>query len=48
MFEHMNAEIVRTKLKPVIDRVFKFEEARAALEHMAAGAHFGKICIKVG
>ena len=48
MFEHMNAEIVRTKLKPVVDRVFKFDEAKAAFQHLAAGAHFGKVCIRVG
>ncbi len=48
MFEHMNAEIARTKLKPVVDRVFKFDEAKAAFQHLAAGAHFGKVCIRVG
>jgi NADPH:quinone reductase-like Zn-dependent oxidoreductase len=31
--------------RPVIDRVFAFTEARAALEHLASGAHFGKVVI---
>jgi hypothetical protein len=30
----------------VIDRIFAFEELRSALEYMAGGKHFGKICIK--
>jgi NADPH:quinone reductase-like Zn-dependent oxidoreductase len=46
MFEGMNRAIAVNKLKPVIDRVFGFDEVRAALEHMASGKHFGKIVIK--
>ncbi|GAB4204625.1 MAG: NAD(P)-dependent alcohol dehydrogenase [Sandaracinaceae bacterium] len=34
-------------LRPVIDTVFPFEEARAAFEHLASGAHFGKVVIAV-
>ena len=47
MFEAMNRAVSLHKLKPVIDRVFQFEEAREALKYMATGAHFGKICISV-
>lgn len=47
MFEAMNRAIALHKMKPVIDRVFPFEEARAAFEHMQSGAHFGKICIGI-
>ncbi len=46
-FETMNAAMAANRIKPVIDRVFGFDEARAAYEHMAAGAHFGKIVIRV-
>ena len=46
-FETMNAAIAANKIKPVVDRVFGFDETRAAYEHMAAGAHFGKIVIRV-
>jgi len=32
--------------KPVVDRVFPFVEARAAIEHLASGAHFGKVVVE--
>jgi NADPH:quinone reductase-like Zn-dependent oxidoreductase len=48
MFEAMNAAIAANGIKPVIDSVFGFDEARAAFRHMEAGAHFGKIVIRVG
>jgi NADPH:quinone reductase-like Zn-dependent oxidoreductase len=47
MFEAMNAAIAANKIKPAIDRVFAFGEVQAAFRHMAAGAHFGKIVIRV-
>ena len=34
-------------VKPVIDRVFPFGQAREAYRHMASGAHFGKVLIDV-
>jgi NADPH:quinone reductase-like Zn-dependent oxidoreductase len=46
-FEQMNAAIATNKIKPVIDRVFGFDEVKAAFHHMAAGAHFGKIVVRV-
>ncbi len=48
MFEQMNAAMARHGLRPVIDRVFAFEDAAAAYAHLASGAHFGKVCIRVG
>ena len=45
-FEAMNRAIALHQLRPVIDRVFPFDEARQAFEYMASGSHFGKICIK--
>jgi NADPH:quinone reductase-like Zn-dependent oxidoreductase len=47
MFEDMNRAIAANQLRPVIDRVFQFDEAPAALEHLASGKHFGKVCIRV-
>jgi NADPH:quinone reductase-like Zn-dependent oxidoreductase len=47
MFEDMNKAIERKGIKPVIDKVFKFEEAPDALRYMQSGNHFGKIVIKV-
>jgi NADPH:quinone reductase-like Zn-dependent oxidoreductase len=45
MFESMNRAISQHRLRPVIDRVFSFEQARDALRYMESAAHFGKICI---
>jgi len=47
MFEAMNACIAENKLKPVVDRVFEFSEAREALKTMESATHFGKIVVKV-
>ena len=47
MFEAMNRAIEVAKLKPVIDRVFDFDDARAAYEYLASGKHFGKVVIRV-
>ncbi len=44
-FEAMNEFISAHRLRPVIDRVFSFEEAQAAYEYMASGGHLGKIVI---
>lgn len=46
-FEAMNRAFVLHRVKPVVDATFPFEDARAAFDHMAAGRHFGKICIEV-
>jgi NADPH:quinone reductase-like Zn-dependent oxidoreductase len=48
MFMAMNRAIEANGIKPVIDKVFVFADAPAAYEHMASGAHFGKIVISVG
>jgi len=48
MFEDMNKAISVNKLKPVIDRVFEFDEAREALKHMEGASHFGKIVVRIG
>ncbi len=36
-----------TKIRPVIDRVFAFDEARAAYEYLQSGAHFGKVVVSI-
>jgi NADPH:quinone reductase-like Zn-dependent oxidoreductase len=46
-FEAMNRALAAHRLRPVIDRNFPMEDARAACEHLAAGRHFGKICLRV-
>lgn len=47
MFEEMNQAIAEHRLKPVVDRVFGFDEARAALRYLETGSHFGKVCIRL-
>ena len=47
MFEAMGRAIAASGIKPVIDKLFPFDEAQAAYRHMASGAHFGKIVIRV-
>jgi NADPH:quinone reductase-like Zn-dependent oxidoreductase len=46
-FLAMNKAITQSQLKPVIDSIFPFTEAPAALRHMESAAHFGKIVISV-
>jgi NADPH:quinone reductase-like Zn-dependent oxidoreductase len=43
----MNRAIALHQLRPVVDRVFPFAEAPAALRYMESGAHFGKVCIRM-
>lgn len=45
MFESMNRAITKHKLRPVIDRVFPFEQAIDAFDYFEHGSYFGKICI---
>lgn len=45
MFEAMNRAIEAHGLKPVIDRIFPFAQARDAYRHLKSQAHFGKIVI---
>lgn len=46
-FEALSRAITVSQLRPVIDRVFPYSEALAALRHLESGAHFGKICIQI-
>lgn len=47
MFEEMNAKIEAADLKPVIDRVFEFDQAKEALRYMESGSLFGKIVVRI-
>lgn len=47
MFEDMNASIAGKNVRPLIDRIFRFEEIRDALHYMKSGAHFGKIVVNL-
>lgn len=45
MFDEMNRAIALHGLKPHIDRMFGFDGARAAYEHLAGASHAGKVVI---
>ena len=47
MFEDMNRAIAVNGLRPVIDRVFPFDQAREALRYLQAAEHVGKVVISV-
>lgn len=47
LFQDMVRAVSQNGVKPVLDRVFAFDEAQEAFGHMAAGAHFGKIVVRV-
>jgi NADPH:quinone reductase-like Zn-dependent oxidoreductase len=42
MFEAMGCAVAASGIKPVIDKIFPFDEAQAAYRHMASGAHLEK------
>lgn len=46
-FEAMNAFISEHRIRPVVDRVFDFEEAPAAFDFMENGDYMGKIVIRL-
>lgn len=46
-FEAMLRAVAQHRLRPVVDRVFGFDELRAALGYLASGAHFGKVCLRI-
>jgi NADPH:quinone reductase-like Zn-dependent oxidoreductase len=47
LFEDLNRAIETNKIKPVIDRVFPFEQAVEAYKHQASASLFGKVVITV-
>ena len=48
MFAAMIRAIAQSKLKPVIDKVYPFEQAADAFRHMESARHLGKIVVRVG
>jgi NADPH:quinone reductase-like Zn-dependent oxidoreductase len=47
MLERLGRAIDATGIKPVVDRVFEFDQAVDAFRYMASGAHFGKVIIRM-
>jgi len=46
-FEALNAHVSEHGIRPVIDRVFGFDDVPAAYEHLRSGTHFGKVVVRV-
>jgi NADPH:quinone reductase-like Zn-dependent oxidoreductase len=46
-FEAMNRLISAHNVRPVIDRVFAFEQAKEAFSHLVGQSHLGKVVIRV-
>jgi len=43
----MNRAVDLHRVKPVIDKVFHFDEAREAFEYFARGKYLGKVVISL-
>lgn len=48
MFEGLCRLVELHRLRPVIDRVFAFEQAVEALAYLRSAKHFGKVVIQLG
>ena len=46
MFSRMNIFIEEHRIRPVIDRVFGFDDAEEAYQYLESGKHFGKVVIE--
>jgi NADPH:quinone reductase-like Zn-dependent oxidoreductase len=46
-FEAMTRAFEHNNLRPVIDRVFPFDQAPDAMRYMLSQKHFGKVCIRI-
>lgn len=46
-FEEMIAFYEKQRIRPVVNRVFAFEESKEAFQYLYSGSHFGKVVIKV-
>jgi NADPH:quinone reductase-like Zn-dependent oxidoreductase len=47
MFEQMNKAIEVHSIKPVVDRIFSWTDARSAYQYLESEQHFGKICLAI-
>jgi NADPH:quinone reductase-like Zn-dependent oxidoreductase len=48
MFEAMNRAIAVSGLRPIIDKIFSFDDVPAAYRYLQSARHFGKIVIRLG
>ena len=48
MLEDLSRFVAATGIRPTVDRVFEFDQAAEAYQHLQSGSHFGKVVIRVG
>ena len=48
LFEDLSRFVTAAKIRPTIDRVFSFDDAREAYAYLESANHFGKVVIKIG
>lgn len=46
-FQEMCAFYDKHQIKPLVDKIFEFEQAKEALQFLHDGSHFGKVVIRV-
>jgi NADPH:quinone reductase-like Zn-dependent oxidoreductase len=47
-FVELLQALASSRLQPVVDRVFDFDEAPDAYQYLRSRAHFGKVVIRIG
>lgn len=47
-FEELCDFYAKHQVRPVVDRVFDFDQAKEALQYLYSGSHFGKVVIRIG
>jgi NADPH:quinone reductase-like Zn-dependent oxidoreductase len=47
MFHRLNRALDASKIEPVIDKSFDFDQAKEAYEYLQSGSHFGKVVVRV-
>jgi len=47
MLQRFVSALTANRIRPIIDRVFSFEEVPAAYRYLASGAHFGKVVVRL-
>jgi len=47
MLENLNRALTANNVKPIVDKIYEFEDARQAYHDMEKANHFGKLVIKI-
>jgi NADPH:quinone reductase-like Zn-dependent oxidoreductase len=47
MFGAMNRSLSHSKIRPVVDKLFAFDQLPEALGELGAGNHFGKLVLSI-